>query len=599
MTYGSIHDFIVGKENEYEHPIAINGWEWSMKDHIKTSFYYKHGRLINGNDENTPVKNITRPLLNLQYRSEDIDVKDILLYVDDPQHYHLSFLVKKYHDDVFVVKNDLDTFIDDTNESKIDYGGALIKEMPGVRPEVVDMQSIAFCDQTDILKGPIGIKHYFNPAELKEMEAKGWGSPSNGANMSIDEIIALAEEKRDEGGDDNRENDTPGSYIEVYEVHGVLPQYFVDDSDSQEYTQQFHIAAFYTAKDGERRGVSLFRKKVAKSPFKFIARDKIFSRGLGFGGAEELFENQVWTNYDVIRMKELLDATSKVILKAVGTDFKSKYPNGLADVDNLQILEMNEGEDINQIDTTPRSMVLFEKSVAEWERHAQLMASASDPLLGEPAPSGTPFKAQALQVVEGKALHDYRRGKFAKFLEEVYRDWIIPYIVREITNGTKFLTELSTEELQFVVDKVVENEAFNMQKERVLRGETFTAQEVELFKNKVREDFLKDGNKKFLEILKGEFKGKTVRVKINVAGKQKDVSLMTDKLVNIFRQIIANPQGFMQVMQTPGMSRTFNDILEYSGLSPVYFSGLTAPNTPTPQPVQPEIQNLQEQNNNV
>ena len=42
--------------------------------------------------------------------------------------------------------------------------------------------------------------------------------------------------------------------------------------------------------------------------YKFIPRDKIFGRALGYGGAEELFEPQVWTNYDTIRIKGLLDA---------------------------------------------------------------------------------------------------------------------------------------------------------------------------------------------------------------------------------------------------------------------------------------------------
>ena len=79
-----IFNYITEQENVFALPISINGWDWSMKDHIKTSFYYKHGRLLNGNDEDTPVKNIVRRMLTLQYTAEDVDVKDIDLYVDDP-----------------------------------------------------------------------------------------------------------------------------------------------------------------------------------------------------------------------------------------------------------------------------------------------------------------------------------------------------------------------------------------------------------------------------------------------------------------------------------------------------------------------------------
>lgn len=594
----NIYNFIIGAETEYQQPININGWDWNMKDHIQRSFYYKYGRLLNGNDETTPVKNITRPILNLQYRAEDIDVKDILIYVDDPENYHLSFLVKKYHDDVFIVENNIDTFIDDLKESKIDYGAGLAKKTDNARPEVVDLQSIAFCDQTDMMKGPIGIKHFFNPAELKDMAQHGWGDEKNGATVTLDELIALSSTSRRDDSESGVVNETPGNYIEIYEVHGVLPEKFLnEDSDSEDFLQQFHIVGFYKGEDGGKHGVTLYRKEEKESPFKIHKRDNVYSRAVGYGGAEEIFEDQVWTNYDVIHIKDMLDSASKTILKAVGAQMKSRYPNGLKDLDNLSIIELNDGEDLAQIDTTPRSMALFERSVIDWENHAQKMGGATDPLMGEPAPSGTPFRAQERQVIEGKGLHNYRRGKYAKFLEEVYRDWIIPYIATQVTKGTRFLSELSSEEMQYVADALVKNKANDFIKEEILSGRVVTEEQVELFKDKVREGFVSGGNKKFIEILEGQFKKKPLRVKINIAGKQKDMSLMTDKLVNIFRQIIANPQGFQQLMQMPELSKTFNDILEFSGISPVHYTGLSKQALPQPQqqgqPVQPQLESLQ------
>ena len=591
--YSNIYDYIESQEAEYQQPISINGWEWNMAQHIQTSFYYKHGRLLNGQDDMTPVKNITRPILNLQYRAEDIDVKDVVLYVDDPDNYHLSFLVKKYHDDVFIPENDLDTFFDEVKEAKIDYGGGLAKKMAGARPENVDLQSIAFCDQTNMLSAPIGIKHFFNPAELKDMAKAGWGDEANGATMSIDDLIELSEYSKEDDPETGRENKTSGAYIEVYEVHGVLPNSFLrDDGEDNEYTRQMHIVGFYKGKDDERRGVILFRKEEKESPFKLHLRDKVYSRALGFGGAEELFEPQVWTNYDIIRMNDMLDSASKVVLKGVGTDLKSRYPNGLQNVDNLQIIELGEGEDLGQIDTTPRSMALFQRSVAEWEQHAQKMGSATDPLMGEPAPSGTPFRSQERQVIEGKGLHEYRKEKFARFLEEVYRDWIIPHIQKEIVRGTKFLTELNTEEMRFVVDKLVTKQANTYIKELILQGQPITRDQVELFKAQTREKLIKQGNKKFVEILKDEFKGKPLRVKVSIAGASKDLAGMTDKMVNIFRQIISNPQAFQQAMQIPEMATTFNNILEYSGITPAIYTGLANPQISAPQQqggVKPEL----------
>lgn len=596
-----IYEFIKTEESAFSQPIDINGWEWSMKQHIKTSFYYMHGRLLNGNDEDTPVRNITRRLIKLQKTEQDVDVKDIVLYVDDPDSYHLSFLIKKYHDDVYVLENDLDTFIDDWLNDRTIYGGGLIKKGKDAKPEVIDLQSIAFCDQTDMLKGPIAFKHFYNPAELYDMEEMGWGQESNGATASIQSLIDLADASRRNDAQQGVENKTPGKYIEIYEVHGVLPEAYLEDGGSDtKYVRQFQIIGFYKDAKGEKNGITLFRKKETKQRLKLTLRDKIYSRALGFGGAEELFEPQVWTTYSEIRIKDLLDAASKVVNLTDNPDLAKR--NNVKDISNQQILDVTPGtKGLWQADTYPRNIGLFEKSVMTWEEHAQGTAFATNPLLGEEAPSGTPFRAQERQVIQGKGPHQKEKGKYAKDLEFVYRDWIIPDIEEKICEGTKFLSELSTEEMTYVGNKLAESLANEYVADKILTvGADLSNlnQEKDLYKQKVLQEFANRGNKHFLEVLKGEFKKKPLKVKINIAGKQKDLAFISDKLTNIFRQIIANPQGFIQLMQIDGMSQTFNDLLEYGGLSPVRFAGLmnqqpqVAPQgaQPQPSPMQPVAQ---------
>src|SRR3990167_10439570 len=194
--HSDIFSYIQEQETNYKRPIPLNEiWRWSMSDHVKTSFLYDNSQLLTGKDDFKPVKNITRPILNLQHRTEDIELKDVQIYVDDSDKYHLSFLVKKYHDDVFVKENDLDTFFDELNVSRIDYGGGLSKQLNKPAPEVVPLQSIVFCDQTDILSGPIGIKHFYSPDQLMEMEKVGWGDKANGAEITLDELITLSREE--------------------------------------------------------------------------------------------------------------------------------------------------------------------------------------------------------------------------------------------------------------------------------------------------------------------------------------------------------------------------------------------------------------------
>lgn len=578
QVFTDIYDYIQRMETAYKTGIAVNEkWTWSMYDHILTTELYTNSQLLNGKNDFTPVKNITKPILNLQHRTEDIEVKDVQIYVNDAEKYHLSFLVKKYHDDVFVVENDIDTFFDELNVSRIDFGGGLSKQLNKPCPEVVPLQSIAFCDQTDMLSGPIGLKHYFSPDQLLDMEAVGWGKQSNGATISIDELITLSRDEK-KGDTASAMVKTPGRYIEVYEVHGNLPKRFADVNDTtNRYETRIYICAFYQKKNSsEKQGVILYTAKETKSPFKLIKRDPVYGRALGFGGGEELFEPQVWTNYDVRRIQDMLDAASKTFLGATGPNSQAiAQRNKIKDMDNLEIIDLGDS-DLKQIDTFPRNMRLFTDSMQQWEEHAKNIGAAQDPIQGNAPASGTPFASLQAQIQQGLGLHQYRRGIYAKHLEEIYRDWIIPHIEKKICEGTTFLSELTLDELQFITDSLITYKTNLFIREKILSGELFTPQEVQQMQQTLRDQLSKKGNKHFIEILRGEFKNTKLGVKVSIAGKSKDLAGMVDKLTNVFRTIIANPY----ILSSPPIAQLFNKIIEASGLDPIDLSNFKVPALP-------------------
>lgn len=571
MNYKNIFDFIRTEESAYASvPVqVVDGYDWQMAEHIKKTVLYKNSRYSTGKDDNKPFKNIIRPILNLAYRAEGFDVKDIVLFVNDPKNYHKSFLVKKFHEK-WARENGLDTFIDDMVEAHTDFGGVLVKNVNEIRPEVVPWQRVAFCDQTDVLSGPICEKHFYSPDQLKEMESKGWGNDANGATGTIQDVIELADEYKKDNLRSGIQIKTPGRYIEVYEVHGTLPvSWLTDKEDPSEesekhYVPQLHIVTFYQ-KDGVKDGITLFRGKERKSPYKLKLRDKIYGRALGFGGAEELFEPQVWVNYDMIRLKGMLDAASKVIYQTADAKFANR--NKTSNVESGEILIHEAGKPLTQVNTVPVNVPVFENAIKEWEAHAQQMGAANDAIMGESPTAGTPFKLQELVTAEAHSLHDYRKGQLATFLGEIYRDWVLPYISREIAKGQEFLSELDLDELQSVADSLVTCEANKLIIEKILNGEEIDPLMIDAYKEKVRLQFMKGGNKKFISILEGEMKSAPLDVEVNIVGKQKYLSALTDKLTNIFRQIIATPQ----ILDDPRMAKIFNQILESSGLDPVDF----------------------------
>ena len=75
------------------------------------------------------------------------------------------------------------------------------------------------------------------------------------------------------------------------------------------------------------------------------------------------------------------------------------------------------------------------------------------------------------------------------------------------------------------------------------------------------------GNKRFFKIFKDELKDTPLEIFTNIAGKQKNLALLTDKVVNVLRQFIATPE----IRNDPEMVRLLNTILESSGMSPIMF----------------------------
>src|SRR3990167_3453565 len=202
MFAPNIFSYITTEKTSYQtrEVQILDNWSWSMVQHITTSISMKLGKFLNSSNDlktKSPFRNIVLRNLRLRYRAEDIDVKDVTLYVEDIGKQHLSFLIKKYYQDVFLIENDLDSFFDRALREKIDLGGTLVKKGKNAVPEVIPLQQIAFCDQTDLMGSPIGLKLNFSPGKLRQMKSKGWGDKKNGATISIEDLIILASNEKD------------------------------------------------------------------------------------------------------------------------------------------------------------------------------------------------------------------------------------------------------------------------------------------------------------------------------------------------------------------------------------------------------------------
>jgi hypothetical protein len=571
IEYKDVYSYITAEKNNWRTaPVPLtNSKSWNMYEHIQRCKNVANAWFHKGvNDGLRPYNDIVTPIIDVAFRSEGFDVKDIVPFVNDADNYYKSFLIKKYHPQ-WARRNELDSFIDEVVETSIIYDLALVKNVNNVRPEVVDLTTIAFCDQTDVMAGPICIQHNYTVADLMEKKGK-WN------DAEIDLAVSMAVEEKKVGIANDQPAKTPGSYVEVFELRGNLPELWIDENGEMgKYVPQMHIVCFYTASNGDKNGITLFAgpDKPLADNFKALKIDVVRSKGRACGRSivERLFEPQVWNNYSGIKIKELLDSAVNVLI----TDSDVLGNQKLSDLKSNTIIKQNKGDSTVRLDGTLQNLPALTNQQLFAENQARALGSASEASLGKNPVAGTPFALQSLIVQEGQGIHDYRQGKIASFFADVlYRDLILGYLVRDMNAGKKFSEELTLDELTEISDKIAQNQAEREIMDMILDDKIPTPEvRDELIKIK-KEEFMKGGTRRFMEILKGELDNLPLEVFVNIKGKQRKMAENADKITNIIREIIANPQAFAQI---PGIGKAFNELLEESGMSPIDFSQVVAP----------------------
>lgn len=562
-----VYEYIQAEQTAYKTvkvPVT-SSYEWNMSEHIERCTNVANGWYHSGkNDGLRRYDDIVTPIINVAIRSEGFDVKDIVPYVNNIHNSYKSFLVKKFHPQ-WARKNELDTFLDDVVESSVIYDLVLVKNVNNARPEVVPLQKIAFCDQTDIMTGPLCLKHQYSPAELTKFKGK-WD------DTAIEEAIVMAQEQKVVTQANDRTVKTPGKYIEVFELHGYLPESWLkDDGDPSKYVNQMHIVCFYTSKDGNKNGITLFKgpTKEIGNYFKSLVIRKIHGRACGKSIVETLFEPQVWVNFSAQRLQKLLNSAINVFI----TDSEELGNQKLSNLPENTILKEEKGSSTRMLSAPLQNLAAFSNDQINLTNQARILGSASDAQLGTNPVSGTPFALQNLVVQQGQGIHEYRQGKIATFVGDIlYRDWILQYLVDEMNQGKTFSEELSLDEMQEIADLIARNKAEEQIINKIVDGELVTEATRETLISTYKEQFMKGGSRKFFEVIKDELSDIPLEVFVNVKGKQKYLAQEADKITNIIREVLRNPQAFQQI---PGVGKAFNQLLESSGMSPIDFTQIT------------------------
>jgi len=560
-----VYEYITKEENAWKTTrIPLTGSkDWNMSEHIERCTNVANAWFHSGkNDNKRPYDDIVSPIINVAFRTEGFDVKDIVPFVDDIDQNYKSFIVKKRHPK-WARDNKIDDFIDEVVETSVIYDLVLLKNVNEVKPEVVDLKTIAFCDQTDILSGPICIRHYYTPAQLSAMT--NWDADK------IEEAIVMSKAEKKNSSSNDKEAKTPGKYIEVYELKGSLPEHWIDEGGNpNKYSNQMHIVCFYKSEDGGKNGITLFsgKDKPLDEVYKALKIDTVRSKGRACGRSivESLFDPQLWTNYSGLKIKKLLDGAVTLFV----TDSTELEGQKLSDLKTNTILKQEKGATTQKLDGTLQNMPAFQSYQSRQEQNARVIGSASEGQLGVNPTSGTPFALEQAVIQQSEGIHEYRQGKIATFFADtLYPEWILPWLVKDLSSGKKFSEELTLDEMMEIGDQIARNEASKKIKAMILDGNIINKEDKEQMIELIKQEFVQGGSRKFFEVIEGEIEDIPMSVFINIKGKQKNMAREADKLSRLISNVLQNPQAFAQI---PGLGKLYNQLLEESGMNPIDFT---------------------------
>jgi hypothetical protein len=77
----------------------------------------------------------------------------------------------------------------------------------------------------------------------------------------------------------------------------------------------------------------------------------------------------------------------------------------------------------------------LDQLIADWNRLmvlADKLCNSYEVVQGEAGPSGTPFRTTAMLNQNANKLFDFLREKLALSLQEVFQDWVVPYLTKDL-----------------------------------------------------------------------------------------------------------------------------------------------------------------------
>jgi len=412
-------------------PIS-EGYSFSQYSLIKRIVLYENRHYPKGKvDKQGNYKywfDIITPRIDAEVKNIDFDTSNIEVYsprkIDELPSIITNLKVKEW-----LRENGQAEEINSAIEEGAGWGNIVWKKT-GKGYERVDLKNFFVINQTAecLDETPVIERHQLTQSELRAKAA---------IYKNVDEVIkncAIASYSSTVQGT-NTPTTTP--YYEIYERNGEVSEKDLfeaqgkEGGDENKYILAKIVAA---ANKGTTGGVEakyvLFAEDLGNKKlsdiYKEYHRGRYKGRWFREGLIELLMDVQTRGNEVGNQLARGLEWASKTIF---ATEDKLIAQNILTDLKNGDILK---AKGLTQVEVRMNG---YDQLAAEWNRIIQLandIANSREVVTGESMPSGTPFRLSALLNQNANKLFDFIREKLAIPFTEIFEEWIIPQIVKEL-----------------------------------------------------------------------------------------------------------------------------------------------------------------------
>ena len=172
-------------------------------------------------------------------------------------------------------------------------------------------------------------------------------------------------------------------------------------------------------------------------------------------------------------------------------------------------------------------------------------------------------------------------------MEFLYREYFIPFIVKQLNNTDEIVALLDSHEIEFLDNEVANIAVTDELKKQTLAGNIVSPIQLDQLRTQKLQDLKKTGAKRYLNpgssTWKTYFKDFEWECDINITGESEDKKTVIDTLFNALQTVAQNPN----ILADPTTKMLFMRLLEASDVvSPLEIQTAAA----QPQPQQPQGQ---------